>query len=197
MGRSKQIPKISRPDTSPLIEVELFNQEGNKDGAAVYCEDSELIKFGGKNYKPNGEIPEDYEVTGFLIEDFRGEEILFLNCESEDYEKQIRCKLVVAPSDAEKLELSTVFKGYATDMAEETKKMEESFKRMKTLMAGFDPSVESACAGFKFSRDRGIEIPTTGSAHFRNMEYALEYFSEEFGKLAATNPFSNKRKSCE
>lgn len=192
MGRSKQIPKISRPDTSPLLEVELFNPEGNKDGAAVYCEDSELIKFGGKNYKPNGEIPEDYEVTGFLIEDFRGEEILFLN-----YDKQIKCKLVVVPSDAEKLELSTVFKDFATGMAEETKKMEESFKRTKTLMAGFDPSVESACAGFKFARDRGIEIPTAGSEHFENMEYALENFSKEFGRLAATNPFSNKRKSCD
>ena len=197
MGRSKQIPKISRPDTSPLIEVELFNQEGNKDGAAVYCEDSELIKFGGKNYKPNGEIPEDYEVTGFLIEDFRGEEILFLNCESEDYEKQIRCKLVVVPSDAEKLELSTLLKDFGTELAEETKKMAESFKRIKTLMTGFDASVESACTGFKFPRDLDIELPTADSRQFRNMEEVLQYMSNETEKLATIDPFSKKRKSCE
>ena len=196
MVRTRHIASTTRPTTSPSLEFEFFNTEGNKEGAVVYCEESALLKHNGKNYMIDCEIPEDITDV-FLVENFRGEDTLFLDYVSDDCDMQIRCKLIVVPSEAEKLELCTLLKAFGTDMAEETQTLTESFKRIKTLMAGFDASVESACTGFEFRRDLGIQLPKANSGQFRNMEAALAYLSGETEKLATTELFSNKRKSSD
>lgn len=198
MVRTKQYATISRPANSPLLEFEHFNSEGNKEGAVVYCEESALLKYSGKSYMVDHELPDNFEVTAvFLINNFRGEDTMFLEYSADDCEMQIRCKVTAVPSDEEKIKLAAVLKEFGTEMAEETAKMVASFKRMKTLVAGFDASVESVCAGFKFSRDVGIELPTADSRHFRNMGEALEYLSQETETLSAVEPFSKKRKSSD
>jgi hypothetical protein len=198
MGRTKQYVTISCGD-SPLLEFEHFNSEGNKEGAVVYCEESALLKYSGKTYMIDHELPEDFEVKEvFLINKFRGgDDTMFLEYSTDEYEMQIRCKVTVVPSDEEKIKLAAVLKEFGTEMAEEAGKMVASFKRMKTLMTGFDASVESVCAGFKFSRDVGIELPMADSMHFRNMGEALAYLSLETETLPAVEPFSKKRKSCD
>jgi hypothetical protein len=198
MGRTKQVSPTARPATSPLLEFEPLNPEGNKEDAVVYYEETGLLKYKGKNYVLTRELPEDYEITeAFLIENYRGEDIIFLNITSDDDDLQIRCSLTVIPSDEEKVKLTTMVKDFGAELTYLTKAMVDGVKRMKKMMNIFNDSVESACPGFNFYRDFDIELPTPESRQFRNMDVALEYLSNEAEKLSATEPFSKKRKSCD
>jgi hypothetical protein len=198
MGRTKQVAPTARPATSPLLEFEPLNPEGNKEDAVVYYEETGLLKYKGKNYMLNRELPEDYEITkAFLIENYRGEDIIFLCFTSDDDDGQIRCKLTVIPSDEEKVKLTTMVKDFGAELTDLTKTMVDGVKRMKIMMTVFNDSVESACPGFKFERDLDIELPTPDSREFRNMDVALEYLSNEAEKLSAIEPISKKRKSCD
>ena len=190
MGRTKQVAPTSRPATSPLLEFEPLNPEGNKEDAVVYDEETGLLKYKGKNYVLDRELPEDYEITeAFLIENYRGEDIIFLNITSDDDDMQIRCSLTVIPSDEEKVKLTTMVKDFGAELTYLTTAMVDGVKRMKKMMNIFNDSVESACPGFNFYRDFDIEIPTPESRQFTNMDVALEYLSNEAEKLSATEPF--------
>jgi hypothetical protein len=199
MVRTKHIAPIARPQTSPLLQFEIFNPDGNKEDSVVYFDETGLLKYNGKNYMLGCKLPEGCEITEvFLVEKFRGEDTMFLCFEDEDEnEVQIKCKLTVLPGDAEKVKLTTVFKDFRAEMAEETKGMADGFKRMKNLMTAFNASVESVCAGFNFHRDLDIDLPKPDSMQFRNMDGALEFMSREIGKLSEIEPFSKKRKSCD
>jgi hypothetical protein len=198
MVRTKCIALTARPSTSPVLPFEVFNPDGNTEGSVVYSEETGLLEYKGKNYMLDRELPEDYEITeAFLIENYRGEDIIFLSITSDDDDMQIRCSLTVIPSDEEKVKLTTMVKDFGAELTYLTKAMVDGVKRMKKMMNIFNDSVESACPGFNFYRDFDIELPTPESRQFRNMDVALEYLSNEAEKLSATEPFSKKRKSCD
>jgi hypothetical protein len=198
MVRTKCIALTARPSTSPVLPFEVFNPDGNTEGSVVYSEETGLLEYKGKNYMLDRELPEDYEITeAFLIENFRGKDTLFLCFTSDDDDGQIRCKLTIVPSDAQKVKLTTMLKDFGAEMGEATKQLADGFKRMKTLMTVFNASVESVCPGFNFERDIDIELPNPDSRYFENMDDALEYLSNGAEKLSAVEPFSKKRKSCD
>jgi hypothetical protein len=192
-----------RPAASPLLELELLNAKGNKKGTVVYCEESGLLKYDGKNYKLECEFPEDHNIIDkitevFLIPDFHGEEIMFVDFKNEDFKEQVKCRLTVLPSDDEKVKLTTMYKDLGTELAKEAEKVEESLKRVKTLIGGFNDSVAVVCPGFNFAKDIGIDLPTADTYDFRKMEDGLRIIQRDVAKISdVAEPFSKKRKSCD
>ena len=199
MVRTKHIAATPRPASSPLLKLEVLNAKGNKKGTVVYCEESGLLKYNGKNYKLDSEFPEDHKITEvFLIPDFRGEEIIFVDFESEDFEEQVKCRLTVLPSDDEKVKLTTMYKDLGTELAKEAEKVEESLRRVKTLIGGFNDGVAVVCPGFNFTKDIGVHLPTTNTYDFRKMEEGLRCIQRDVAKISdVAEPFSKKRKACD
>lgn len=200
MGRTKHIAPTPRPESSPLLEFEALEPGQNNEDAVVYCEESGILTYDGKTYKLDRALPEGYEVTGaFLIPNFRGEEIIFIDLESEDdCREQIKCKLTVLPSDDEQLKLTTLYKDLGTELAKEAEKVEESLTRMKTLIGGFHDDVAVVCPGFNFKRDIGVYVPIAGTYDFIKMDEGLSYMKGSVAKISdVAEPFSKKRKSCD
>ena len=212
MERTKRIYHTPRPASSPLLKLEVLNAKGNTEGTVVYCEESGLLKYNGRHYKlecefpgggyPRNEFPEDHDIIGkitevFLIPDFHGEEIIFVDFENEDFKAQVKCRLTVLPSDDEKVKLTTMYKDLGTELAKEAVKVEESLKRVKTLIGGFNDGVAVVCPGFNFAKDIGVDLPTANTYDFRKMEDGLRIIQRDVAKISdVAEPFSKKRKSC-
>ena len=198
MVRTKHVYHTPRPASSPLLKLEVLNAKGNTEGTVVYCEESGLLKYNGKNYKLDSEFPEDHTITEvFLIPDFRGEEIIFVDFENEDFKAQVKCRLTVLPSDDEKVKLTTMYKDLGTELAKEAEKVEESLKRVKALIGGFNDGVSVVCPGFNFTKDIGVDIPTADTYDFRKMEDGLRIIRRDVAKISdVAEPFSKKRRYC-
>ena len=203
MVRTKHVYHTPRPASSPLLKLEVLDAKGNTEGTVVYCEESGLLKYNGRHYKLECEFPEDHDIIGkitevFLIPDFHGEEIIFVDFENEDFKAQVKCRLTVLPSDDEKVKLTTMYKDLGTELAKEAEKVEESLRRVKTLIGGFNDGVAVVCPGFNFAKDIGVDLPTADTYDFRKMEDGLRIIQRDVAKISdVAEPFSKKRKSCD
>ena len=204
MVRTRVLPLSPRPDNCPLLTFEHFSSEGNSKDAVVYNKPEKTLKYKDNFYLVSYDcfLPGDVIKEVFLKVKDDGKETMIVRYSTSTaptvYQKICRQTVVPDLKDEEKLEIFSLLKGYAGEMAREAEQVKASVKRMKELYKGLEQSVLKVRPGIVMDEDFNEDFLEESAEVFNTMVESATVVLEYAEDLSTVEPFpSKKRKSCD
>ena len=204
MVRTRVLPLSPRPDNCPLLTFEHFSSEGNSKDAVVYNKPEKTLKYKDNFYlvSYDGFLPGDVIKEVFLkVKDDEKETMIVRYSTSTAptvYQKICRQTVVPDLNDEEKLEIFSLLKGYAGEMAREAEQVKASVERMKELYKGLEQSVLKVRPGIVMDEDFNERFLEDSAEVFNTMVESATVVLEYAEDLSTVEPFpAKKRKSCD
>ena len=205
MVRTRVLPLSPRPDNCPLLTFEHFSSEGNSKDAVVYNKPEKTLKYKDNFYlvSYDGFLPGDVIKEVFLKVKDDGKETMIVRYSTRQTEAPVYqkiCRQTVVPdlNDEEKLEIFSLLKGYAGEMAREAEQVKASVERMKELYKGLEQSVLKVRPGIVMDEDFNERFLEDSAEVFNTMVESATVVLEYAEDLSTVEPFpAKKRKSCD
>ena len=197
MVRTKQA-RYSRPESTPSLAFERFKEEGNTEGAVVYFPDINVLLYDKtQNFKPFVKnIPENTKINDvFLLKS--GDRLIVKYEDEDDEDATMVCFPVVVPDKEQKAKLTEMIQNTGSEVTGELKTIQESVKRIKTLVGTMNTAVQTLCPGFDLAamdEEAEFDLPLELES-LDKLESACIAIMEESDALAVAEPFLKKRKA--
>ena len=198
MVRTKQA-RYSRPESTQSLAFERFKEEGNTEGAVVYFPDINLLQYDKtQNFKPFVKnIPENTKINDvFLLKS--GDRLIVKYDDEDDEDATMVCFPVVVPDKEQKAKLTEMIQNTGSEVTGELKTIQESVKRIKTLVGTMNTAVQTLCPGFDLAamdEEAEFDLPLELES-LDKLESACIAIMEESDALAVAEPFLKKRKAA-
>ena len=170
----------------------------------MYNKPEKTLKYKDNFYlvSYDGFLPGDVIKEVFLKVKDDGKETMIVRYSTSTaptvYQKICRQTVVPDLKDEEKLEIFSLLKGYAGEMAREAEQVKASVERMKELYKGLEQSVLKVRPGIVMDEDFNEDFLEESAEVFNTMVESATVVLEYAEDLSTVEPFpSKKRKSCD
>ena len=170
----------------------------------VYNKPEKTLKYKDNFYlvSYDGFLPGDVIKEVFLKVKDDGKETMIVRYSTSTAptvsQKICRQTVVQDLKDEEKLEIFSILKGYAGEMAREAEQVKASVERMKELYKGLEQSVLKVRPGIVMDEDFNERFLEDSAEVFNTMVESATVVLEYAEDLSTVEPFpAKKRKSCD
>jgi len=197
MVRTK-LSRFNRPESTPNLAFERFDEEGNTEGAVIYYPDFNVLEYNKtQNFKAEYDILESSTIKDVFLTKNSDRMMVNIDDGEGDFTTMV-CFAVVVPDKEQKAKLTAKVQTTGTRVIEEIKSIQQSIKRIRTIVETLNTDVKTLCPGFDLAtldEEAEFGLPLSdGNYNIDKLDAACIALLDESEVLAVAEPFSKKRK---